>query len=289
MIKNYKPTTSTRRHTALLETRGLDKPVRKKGLTKSLKGSTGRNARGVITVRHKGGRVRRQYRQIDFKRDKHDVVGLVEFIEYDPNRTSNIALIKYADGERRYIIAPKDLKKGQKVMSGDNEIPIRIGNAMPLKKIPVGTFVHNVEIEKGRGGKFARSAGTAVQIQGGDKGYIQLKMQSGEIRLVKEDNYATIGVVGNDEHQNVKLGKAGRKRYKGIRPTVRGTAQSEGHPHAGGQGKGGRHGTGGPAKTPWGKKQGTKTRKRKSTNKYIIKRRTTRRRPKVKKLGKTIV
>jgi len=289
MLKIYKPTTSTRRHTELLNTRDLDAPVKPKKLRKSLHSIAGKNVRGVITVRHKGGRQRRQYRIIDFMRDKYNVVGTVETIEYDPNRSANIALVKYVDGERRYILAPKGLTRGQSILSGEKDIPIRIGNAMPLKNMPVGSFVHNVELNKGKGGILARSAGTSVQIQGGDKKYIQLKMQSGEIRLVREENFATVGEVGNDEHQNVKLGKAGRKRHMGIRPTVRGTAQSEGHPHSGGQGKGGRHGPGGPAKTPWGKKQGAKTRKYKRTNKYIIRRKTTRQRPKVKKLGKTIV
>lgn len=289
-LKSYKPTTSTRRHTVLVDTTGLDKTNRKsKKLKNSLKGATGRNTRGVVTVRHKGGRKKRQYRDIDFMRDKHDIPSTVEAIEYDPNRSANIALLKYEDGERRYILAPKGLEKGQAIQSGVKNVPIKPGNAMPLKKVPVGTFVHNIELNKGKGGALGRSAGAAIQIQGGDKGYIQIKMQSGEIRLVREDNFATIGEVGNEDHQHVKLGKAGRKRNMGIRPTVRGVAQSEGHPHAGGQGKGGRHGPGGPAKTPWGKKQGTKTRKNKRTNKYIIQRRTTRRRPKAKKTGKTVI
>lgn len=289
MIKAYKPTTQTRRHTALVDYSKLDKPSKPKKLTKSLKGSTGRNNRGVITVRHKGGRKKRQYRVIDFNRDKHDVPAVVESIEYDPNRTANIALLKYADGERRYILAAKGMKVGQEVLSGMKDVPIRSGNAMPLKSIPAGTFVHNVELNPGRGAKLGRSAGMSIQIQGGDKKYIQLKMPSGEIRLVREECMATLGEVSNDEHQNVKLGKAGRKRHMGIRPTVRGTAQSESHPHAGGQGKGGRHGPGGPAKTPWGKKQGTKTRKNKRTDKYIVRRRSSKRRPKVKKTKKTVI
>jgi len=273
----------------LLDTRDLDKPVKPKKLTKVIKGSTGRNTRGVVTVRHKGGRQRRQYRIIDFKRDKYDVPGIVESIEYDPNRTANIALIKYADGERRYILAVKDMQVGQTVLSGLKDVPIKPGNAMPLNKIPAGIFVHNVELNKGKGGILGRSAGMAIQIQGGDKTYIQLKMPSGEIRLVNYENFATIGEISNEEHQNVKLGKAGRKRHMGIRPTVRGTAQSESHPHSGGQGKGGRHGPGGPSRTPWGKKQGTKTRKNKRTDKYIIKRRTTKRRPNVKNTKKTVI
>ncbi len=289
MLKVFKPTTQTRRHTVLVNTSHLDTSRKPKKLTKSLKGATGRNSRGVITVRHKGGRQKRQYRLIDFKRDKFNVLAVVESIEYDPNRTSNIALLKYADGERRYILASKGMKVGQKVLSGEKDIPIKVGNAMPLKSIPIGTFVHNIELTPGKGGVLGRSAGISIQIQGGDKKYVQLKMPSGEIRLVREENFATIGEVSNEEHQNVKLGKAGRTRRMGIRPTVRGVAQSESHPHSGGQGKGGRHGPGRPAKTPWGKKQGAKTRKNKQTTKYIIKRRTTRRRPQVKKTGKTII
>jgi len=288
MLKIYKPTTQTRRHTVLVNTRGLSKPTKIKKLRKVIKGTTGRT-NGVVTVRHKGGRQRRQYRVVDFKRDKFNIPATVETIEYDPNRSANIALLKYADGERRYILATKSMKIGQTVMSGEKGVPIREGNAMPLKNIPPATFVHNIELVKGKGGVMARAAGQAVQIQGGDKHYIQLKMQSGEIRLVREENFATIGEVGNEEHQNIKLGKAGRKRHMGIRPTVRGTAQSDTHPHSGGQGKGGRHGPGGPAKTPWGKKQGTKTRRNKRTNRFIVKRRTTRRVPRVKKTGKLVI
>ncbi len=289
MLKKFKPTTPTRRHTVLVDTRSLDKPTKVKKLLKVLKGSTGRNSSGRLTVRHKGGRPKRQYRIIDFKRDKYDIPAVVESIEYDPNRSANIALLKYADGERRYILAPKGLKVGQKIVSGEKNVPIVVGNAMPLKNIPSGMMVHNVELNRGQGGKLGRSAGIGIQIQGGDKHYVQLKMPSGEIRLVREENFATIGEIGNEDHQNVKLGSAGRKRRMGIRPTVRGTAQSDTHPHSGGQGKGGRHGPGGPAKTPWGKKQGTKTRTRKYTDKYIIKRRTSKRRPNAKKIRKTVV
>lgn len=291
MLKKYKPTTSTRRHTVLVNTGGLgasDKSKTKK-LKKIIKGATGKNSRGVITVRHKGGRKKRYYREIDFNRDKFDVPAVVESIEYDPNRSARIALLKYEDGERRYILRPKNLNVGDSVVAAKKDAPIKPGNAMPLKSMPAGVFVHNIELKPGGGAKLGRSAGVAIQIQGGDKQYIQLKMPSGEIRLVREECMATIGTVGNEDHQNKKIGKAGRKRHMGIRPTVRGVAQSEGHPHAGGQGKGGRHGPGGPAKTPWGKKQGTKTRKNRSTDKYIIKRRTTRRRPKAKKTKKTIV
>ncbi len=289
MLKKFKPTTPTRRHTVLVDTSDLDKPKKIKKLTTILKGSTGRNNTGRITVRHKGGRAKRRYRIIDFKRDKYDIPAVVESIEYDPNRSANIALLKYADGERRYILATKDMEVGQKVISSEKKVPIVAGNATMLKNLPSGIFVHNVELNKGQGGKLGRSAGIAIQIQGGDKNYIQLKMPSGEIRLVREENFATIGEVSNEDHQNMKLGSAGRKRHLGIRPTVRGVAQSDTHPHSGGQGKSGRHGPGGPAKTYTGKKQGTKTRKRKYTDKYIIKRRTSKRRPKAKKIKKRVI
>ncbi|MCA9385812.1 50S ribosomal protein L2 [Candidatus Dojkabacteria bacterium] len=286
MIKKLKPTTPTRRHTVLISTRHLSNDKLPSHLVTSQKYSAGRSA-GKISTRHKGGRVKRKYRVIDFKRDKYDVEGTIESLHYDPNRSAHIALVKYIDGDKRLILATKNMKEGQKVVSGD-EAPIEEGNAMPLKRIPSGSFVHNVELTKGQGGVLGRSAGAAIQKQGENGGYVQLKMPSGEIRLVKENNYATIGEVGNVQHTNRKLGKAGRKRKMGVRPTVRGVAMSWKHPHAGGQGKSGRVGTGGPPKTPWGKRQGVKTRKNKSTNKYIIKRRTTRRRPKVKKY-RTIV
>ena len=289
MLKKFKPTTPTRRHTVLLDTSNLNRPKKNKKLMKTLKGPTGKNFSGRITVRHKGGRQKRYYRIIDFKRDKYDIPAVVESIEYDPNRSANIALLKYADGERRYILAVKGMKVGQTVLSGEKNIPIVPGNAMPLKNIPSGMFVHNIELNKGQGGKLGRSAGVAIQIQGGDKHYVQLKMPSGEIRLVREENFATIGEVSNEDHQHIKLGSAGRKRRLGIRPTVRGVAQSSKHPHGGGQGKSGRHGPGGPTKTYTGKKQGAKTRRRKYTDKYIIKRRTSKRRPHAKKMKKTIV
>lgn len=289
-LKILKPTTSTRRHTVLVDySKDLTKGKKvEKRLTRKLKNRAGRNANGRITVYHRGGRVKRMYRVIDFSRDKYDVPGKVESIEYDPNRTSNIALVKYVDGARRYILAPDGLKEGDEVMSGEKAV-IKVGNALPLKKIPSGMFVHNIEMVKGKGGIIGRAAGAAIQIQGGSKGYVQLKMPSGEIRLIREENYATIGTVGNHDHKNVKLGKAGRKRKMGIRPTVRGVAMSGGkHPHGDGQGKGGRHGTGGPAKDRWGNKQGTRTRKNLSTNKYIVTRRPNKKGRKSKKY-KTIV
>lgn len=289
-VKKLKPTTSTRRHTVLVDySKRLTKGKKaEKKLTRNLKKNAGRNTSGSISVRHRGGRVKRKYRDIDFKRDKHDVPAVVEAIEYDPNRTSNIALLKYADGERRYILCPEKLNEGDEVMAGE-KAPIKPGNALPLKKIPSGTFVHNIEMKPGQGGIIGRAAGAAIQIQGGAKGYIQLKMPSGEVRLVKETCYATIGNVGNLDHKNEKVGKAGRNRRRGIRPTTRGVAMSGGkHPHGDGQGKGGRHGTGGPAKDPWGNRLGKRTRKNKQTDKYIVKRRTSRKGRRFKKT-KTII
>lgn len=270
-----KPTTPTRRHTSLVIDRAVSKVKPQKSLMTSVGGfKAGRNTSGKLTVRHKGGRGRRQYRTIDFLRDKHNIPGIVKTIEYDPNRTSFIALINYKDGDKRYILAPDGLKIGDEIMSGD-KAPIKTGNALPLKSIPSAQFVHNIEMTPGKGGVMVRTAGSAAQIQGGDKGYTQLRMPSGEIRLIKEVCYATIGILSNLDHKNEKLGKAGRKRHMGIKPTVRGTAQSGGkHPHGDGQGKSGRHGPGGPSKDPWGNRTGTRTRKNKLTNKYIIKRRS---------------
>jgi large subunit ribosomal protein L2 len=286
-LRKYKPTTPTRRHTALLDNERITKSKPEKSLTVGLNNKSGRNKKGRITVRHKGGRVKRKYRIIDFKRDKFDIKGEVVSIEYDPNRSSNISLIKYEDGEKRYILTPQKLEVGTKIISSEDEVPVKPGNSTTLKNIPAGTFVHNVELKPGKGGKLGRSAGTSIQIMGGDKKYIQLKMPSGEIRVVREDCMATIGQLGNTDHSNTKLGKAGRSRKKGIRPTVRGVAMSAKHPHGGGQGKSGRHGPGGPAKDRWGNRVGTKTRKNKRTNKYIIRRRQTKKR-KAKKY-KTII
>ncbi len=272
-LKKFKPTTPTRRHTVLVDTKHLSMKNPEKQLVARGKKRTGRNNQGKITMRHRGGGVKRKYRVIDFKRDKFDIPGVIEALEYDPNRNAFIALILYKDGERRYIIAPDGLSVGDEVISGE-EAPIRAGSARPLSKIPQGTMVHCVELTPGNGAQLARSAGISVQVMGGDKGYIQLRMPSGEIRLVLGECYATIGSVSNPDAKNVKLGSAGRKRRKGIRPTVRGVAQSYKHPHGGGQGKGGRHGTGGPAKDPWGNKVGTRTRKhRKPTSKFIVRRR----------------
>jgi large subunit ribosomal protein L2 len=280
-LKTYKPTTSTRRHTVLLKTGGLSKKAAQKRLLKSLKYSAGRS-KGRITVRHKGGRVKRLYRVIDFKRDKRDVPAIVEAIEYDPYRSAHIALLKYVDGERRYILRPLGLEVGMQVLAG-KEVPVKVGNATNLKNIPSGIKVHNVELKKGTGGKLCRSAGNSALVMGGDKNYTQLRLPSGEIRLVHEDCYATIGEIGNIDHSNVKLGKAGRKRHLGIRPSVRGIVMgAHEHPHGGGEAK---HRVGGQRKNIYGHRTDVKTRKNKRTNKYIIKRKTTRRRPKAKKLN----
>lgn len=272
-LKTFKPKTPSLRHSVLIDRSELFKGRAHKSLVSNTKRSTGRNNQGRITTRHRGAGVKKLYRVIDFKREKHDILGIVERVEYDPNRTAFIALIKYADGERRYILSPDGIKAGDKVQSGEN-VSIATGNALPLNKIPQGTMVHAVELWPGRGATMARSAGTSVQVMGGDKGYIQLRLPSGEIRLVRESCYATIGTVSNPDQKNVKYGKAGRKRLMGVRPSVRGVAMSIKHPHGGGQGKGGRHGTGGPKKDRWGNLIGTRTRKGKNVNnKFIVRRR----------------
>ncbi len=269
-IKTFKPKTPSLRHTILGDKTELSKKKPNKSLTKGQKYNAGRS-KGRITVRHKGGRVKRLYRSVDFKRDKVDMKARVERIEYDPNRSANIALVIYEDGERRYILRPKGLKVGDTIVSGESAA-IRVGNSLPLSKIPSGIKVHNVELNKGEGGKLCRSAGSSVLVMGGEGDYVQLKMASGEIRLVAKDNYATIGEVGNEEHSNIQRGKAGRKRYLGIRPTVRGQAMgAKDHPHGGGEAK---DRVGGQRKTVYGKRTDRKTRKRKKkTNKFIVKRR----------------
>ena len=244
-----------------------------KPLTKGKHRTGGRNFRGKITVRHRGGGAKRKLRIIDFKRDKFGVPGRVASIEYDPNRSARLALLFYADGEKRYIVAPMELKVGDRVMSGP-EAEIRPGNSLPLEKIPLGTVVHNIELKEGKGGQMARSAGTGAQLLGKEGVYAAMRLPSGEVRSVRLTCYATIGEVGNPDHNKIKLGKAGRKRYLGIRPTVRGSAMSpRDHPHGGGEG---RQGIGLPGpKSPWGKPTlGKKTRRNKSTNKYIIRRRS---------------
>ena len=270
-IKSYKGITPGRRGMTVVDYSELDKVEPHKPLTRSLSKKAGRNNHGRITVRHRGGGHRRTYRIIDFKRDKKDIPAVVEYVEYDPNRTAFLARLLYADGERRYILCPQDLKKGHKVVSA-NQADIKPGNAMPLKNIPIGTMVHNVEMKPGKGGQLARSAGTQCQLAGRTDGYAQLKMPSGELRRIPEWCFASVGVVGNQDHSNSKLGKAGKKRWKGIRPTVRGVAMNPvDHPHGGGEGRtsGGRH----PV-TPWAvPTKGHKTRKNKRTSNMIIKRR----------------
>lgn len=280
-IKSYKPTTSTRRHTHLEDRSDLSKDRPVKALTFGRREKAGRNVHGRITVRRRGGTVKRKLRKIDHKKDKYDVPGIVESLEYDPNRSSNIALIKYADGERRYVLAPRGMKVGMNIMSGEQVDP-NIGNTVMLRNIPSGTLVHDVEMVKGKGGQLGRSAGVSIIVQGEDATgkYMQLKMPSGEVRLLPADCFATVGQVGNEEHMNVKLGKAGRKRHLGRRPAVRGMAMhAKQHPHGGGEGKGVIGGGRSGAKDIWGNRVGTRTRKNKSTSKYIIKRRKTRRRP----------
>jgi large subunit ribosomal protein L2 len=236
----------------------------------------GRNFRGKITVRHRGGGHKRRYRLIDFKRDKFGIVARVSAIEYDPNRSARIALLTYADGEKRYIIAPLGVRVGDELMSGAGA-EIRPGNSLPISYIPLGTQVHNIELQEGRGGQLVRSAGTSAQLIAKEGPYAQIRLPSGEVRLVRQTCMATIGQVGNVDHGNIKLGKAGRKRWKGIRPTVRGSAMTpRDHPHGGGEGRS-PIGLPGP-KSPWGKPTlGARTRRNKRTNKYIVRRRGKRR------------
>lgn len=246
------------------------KPTRR--LLSSIQKRGGRNAQGRITVRHRGGGHRRHYRVIDFKRNKMNIPATVASIEYDPNRSARIALLNYADGERRYIIAPVNLRVGDTVLNSENA-EIRPGNTLPIANIPVGTEIHNVELKVGKGGQIARSAGTAAQLLAKEGEYAQVRLPSGEVRLIPQKCLATIGEVGNLDHSNIKLGKAGRKRYLGIRPTVRGTAMTpRDHPHGGGEG---RQPTGMPGpKSPWGKPtRGKKTRHNKLSDKFIVKRR----------------
>ena len=270
-LKQYRPTTPGRRVLVLVDRSDLWKGEPVKGLTEGLRKSGGRNNAGRVTVRHQGGGHKKRYRLIDFKRRKFNVAATVERLEYDPNRTAFIALIKYEDGEQAYILAPQRLHVGDSVISGE-AVDIKPGNALPLQNIPVGTIVHNVEMKPGKGGQIARSAGTYVQLVGKDQGLAQLRLSSGELRTVKADCMATIGAVSNPDQQNINLGKAGRKRWLGIRPTVRGVAMNPiDHPHGGGEGRtsGGRH----PV-TPWGKcTKGMKTRNNKRTDGQIIRRR----------------
>ena len=272
-IKTFKPMTNGTRGMSKLVNTEITKDTPEKSLVVTLKKNGGRNNQGKITLRHRGGGAKRKYRIIDFKRNKDNVVGIVASIEYDPNRTSNIALINYADGEKRYIIAPKGLKVGDKIESGANA-DIKVGNALPLENIPEGTVVHNVELKAGKGGELARSAGTSVQILGREGKYTLIRLTSGEVRKVLSTCRATIGEVGNADHELVNLGKAGRKRHMGIKPTVRGSVMNPNdHPHGGGEGRA-PIGRKGPV-TPWGKPAlGYKTRKnKKASDKLIVRRR----------------
>ena len=270
-LKTYNPTTPGQRQLVMVDRSALYKGKPVKALTEGKLGNGGRNNTGRITVRFRGGGHKKSYRLVDFKRNKADVPAVVERLEYDPNRTAFIALIKYQDGEQAYILAPQRLAAGDTVVAG-NYVDVKPGNVMPLGNMPVGTIVHNVEMKKGRGGQIARSAGTYVQLVGKDAGYAQLKLNSGEVRLVPAECLATVGAVSNPDNQNTVAGKAGRTRLVGRRPVVRGVAMNPvDHPHGGGEGKtsGGRH----PV-TPWGKPtKGKKTRKNKATDKFIVRRR----------------
>lgn len=283
-IKDHKPTTSTRRHTYLEDRSHLSDKKPQKSLTVGKRKKAGRNTSGRITVRHRGGGVKRKLRDIDHKKDKFDVPGVVERLEFDPNISSNIALVKYADGERRYVLAPRGMEVGQEVISGE-KVEVEVGNTMKIKNIPSGTAVYDVELKPGKGGQLGRSAGTALYVQGLDSSgnYVKVKMPSTEIRLVPAECLATIGQVGNEDHMNVKLGKAGRLRRLGRRPAVRGMAMhAEQHPHGGGEGKGQVGGGHSGTKDIWGNRISKKTRKNKDTDKYIIKRRKVKRRPDAK-------
>lgn len=271
-IKKLKPTTPGTRFRSNSTFDEITKSTPEKSLTVSIKKSGGRNNLGHITTRFIGGGHKRRYRVIDFKRNKTGVPAKVFSIEYDPNRTCRIALLHYADGEKRYILAPEGLKVGQKVVSGPGS-DIQVGNALPLKEMPLGSFVHNVEMKPGKGGQLGRSAGVSLQLMAKEGGYAQLKMPSGEVRMIRLDCMATYGVVGNAEQENISLGKAGRNRWLGRRSSVRGVAMNPvDHPMGGGEGK---TSGGGHPVSPWGQKaKGLKTRKRKKdSNKYIIKRR----------------
>ena len=275
-IKQYKPTTPSRRGMTGHSFEELTGHKPEKSLLRPITQKAGRNVRGKITVRHRGGGHKRRYRVIDFRRDKIGVPARVASIEYDPNRSAHIALLVYADGEKRYILAPAGLKMGDRVMSGP-DADIQVGNALPLINIPLGTVVHNVELYSGRGGQLVRAAGTGAQILAKEGDYVQMRMPSGEVRMLRRECMATIGQVGNADHGNIKLGKAGRKRWLGRRPHTRGSAMTpRDHPHGGGEGKA-PIGLPGP-KTPWGKPTlGAKTRHNKRTDKYILRRRRKRR------------
>jgi large subunit ribosomal protein L2 len=270
-IKIYRPTSAGRRNTSVSTFEEITRSTPERSLLAPLHKKAGRNNRGVVTARHQGGGHKRRYRIIDFRRDKWNVAGKVDSIEYDPNRSARIALIVYTDGEKRYILAPNGLKVGETIMSGPNA-DIRTGNALPIRNIPLGTMVHNIELYPGRGGQFVRSAGNAAQLLAKEGTMAQVRLPSGEVRYIDMNCLATIGQVSNPDHANVSLGKAGRKRWLGIRPGTRGVAMDpSSHPHGGGEGRspvGMKH-----PKTPWGKPAlGKKTRRNKRTNKFIVRR-----------------
>ena len=270
-LKTFKPTTPGQRQLVIVDRSELWKGRPVKALTEGKREQGGRNNHGRITVRWRGGGHKQRYRVIDFKRAKYDMAAEVQRLEYDPNRSGFIALIRYEDGELAYILAPQRLREGDKVVSGER-VDVKPGNAMPMRSIPVGTIIHNVEMKPGKGGQLARAAGTYAQLVGRDAGYALLRLSSGEVRMVRAECMATIGAVSNPDKQNISIGKAGRNRWLGRRPSVRGVAMNPiDHPHGGGEGRtsGGRH----PV-TPWGKgTKGTKTRKNKATDRYIVRRR----------------
>jgi large subunit ribosomal protein L2 len=271
-IKTYKPTSPGRRGMSVSTFEEITKTKPEKSLLAPLRKKAGRNVRGKITVRHRGGGHKRRYRLVDFKRDKFGIPARVISIEYDPNRSARIALLTYADGEKRYIIAPLGLMVGSVLMAGP-EAEIRVGNALPLANIPVGAVIHNIELQQGRGGQLVRSAGTSAQLVAKEGKYAHVRLPSGEVRLIPQQCVATIGQVGNTDHGNISLGKAGRKRHRGWRPAVRGSAMTpRDHPHGGGEG---RAPIGMPSpKSPWGKPTlGKKTRRNKATDKWIVRRR----------------
>jgi large subunit ribosomal protein L2 len=276
-VKKYKPTTPGQRGMTTYTFEEITRARPQRSLTVSLQRHGGRNTYGRVTVRHRGGGHRRMMRILDYKRDKHGIPATVASIEYDPNRTSRLALLQYADGEKRYILAPVDLRVGDMLMSGP-EAEIRAGNCLPLSNIPAGTLIHNIELKAGRGGQIVRAAGGSAQLLGKEGDFAQVRLPSGEVRLIHQVCMATIGTLGNVDHKNVKLGKAGRKRHKGIRPTVRGSAMTpRDHPHGGGEGRQ-PIGLPGP-KSPWGKPTlGYKTRRNRSSDRYIVRRRSKSRR-----------
>ncbi len=270
-LKTYKPTSAGRRFMSGAAFEELTGVAPEKSLLVPLKKKAGRNSRGVVTVRHRGGGSKRKLRLIDFKRDKISVPGKIASIEYDPNRGARIALVHYADGDKRYILAPLDIKLGDTIQAGV-DVDIRPGNALPLESIPVGTLVHNIEFEPGKGGRLVHSAGNSAQIINKEGQYVVLKLPSSELRKFHQKCWATVGQIGNVEHENIKLGKAGRTRWLGRRPAVRGSAMTpRDHPHGGGEGRAKR---GMPPKSPWGKPTlGARTRRRKASDKMILKRR----------------